>query len=210
MKHKKLFSFIIITMIIIIAGCDNSNTFSSKSDTESYNKSSSSTILVSQEESSKPDISGKGSLWTDKKIKVGFRTIGPISSWQVANSADILRAAEDWNIELAFSDGTGGQEVEITALQSYIENNKDVIGFAPIKENGYEEILREVKEAGIPVILIDRTVNCADESLWTSYIVNDRYKQGQMSGEWLINYLKGKGEIDKNIRIVELNGPEES
>ncbi len=43
----------------------------------------------------------------------------------------------------------------------------DAIGFMPVVESGWEEILTKVKQANIPLYLLIESVDCADESLWT-------------------------------------------
>ena len=53
--------------------------------------------------------------------------------------------------------------------------------FSPITEDGWETVLQEAKEAGIPVILIDRKVKLSDQSLYTTWIGSDFYKEGRMA-----------------------------
>lgn len=69
-------------------------------------------------------------------------------------------------------------------------------------------MLQEAKEAGIPVILIDRKVNVKDQSLYTTWIGSDFQKEGQMAGETLAGYLKAQGRQKEDIRIVVLQGTE--
>jgi galactofuranose transport system substrate-binding protein len=67
-------------------------------------------------------------------------------------------------------------------------------------ETGFEPVLREVKAAGIPVILVDRGVAVSDDSLFTTLIASDFVEEGRMAAQWLARKLGGKG------RIVELQG----
>jgi len=60
--------------------------------------------------------------------------------------------------------------------------------------------LKEIKEAKIPVILMDRGVKVADESLFTTLIASDFVEEGRMAGKWLAEKMGGKGNI------VELKG----
>ena len=74
------------------------------------------------------------------------------------------------------------------------------------QEIGWENTMKKAKEAGIPIILINRTVNCADESLWTTYIVNDWYGEGEMAGKWIIENIKAGKNVDEEIKVLEVTG----
>ena len=71
---------------------------------------------------------------------------------------------------------------------------------APQIETGWEPVLREIKQANIPIILVDRGVKVSDDSLYTTLIASDFVQEGRMAAEWLAKKLNGKGNI------VELQG----
>ena len=52
-------------------------------------------------------------------------------------------------------------------------------------EDGWDTVLQEAKDAGIPVIIIDRQVNVQDESLYTAWIGMDALEEGRKAGRWL-------------------------
>ena len=209
----KRYSKIIICLMILIMlsnliSC--TNTSGQQSQPTSKNESLSSSQIQSQlsSESSKPNISGKGDLCTNKKLKVGLVGPGAAGEWNYTMEKNILNTAKEWNIDMEFVDGQCKQEVQIEHLEDLIEKEVDAIGFIPAVELGWEEVLTKVKQANIPIILIDRVVDCDDRSLWHSRIVNDFDKEGQMAGEWLIEYLEKQGKLDEEIKIAELNGTE--
>jgi len=76
----------------------------------------------------------------------------------------------------------------------------DAIILAPVVETGWEPVLREVKRARIPVILVDRGIKVSDPSLYTTLIASDFVAEGRMAAEWLAKKLDGKGNV------VELQG----
>lgn len=137
-----------------------------------------------------------------KKIVLGFSQIGAESAWRTANSASIKQAAKDAGIELKFADAQQKQENQIKALRAFIAQKVDVIALSPVVETGWGTVLREAKAAGIPVVLTDRLVKEADESLWVSFMGSDFVEEGRRAGRWLLDKTKGKDEI----RIVELQG----
>lgn len=147
----------------------------------------------------------------DQKIIVGYSQIGAESAWRVANTESIKSEAEKRSdcIELKFSDAQQKQENQIKAIRSFIAQGVDVIAFSPVVESGWEPVLREAKNAGIPVILSDRAVDVSDDSLWTTFMGSDFVEEGRRAAQWLVdNYEKVKKpekSMDE-VRIVELVG----
>jgi ABC-type sugar transport system substrate-binding protein len=138
-----------------------------------------------------------------KSIVLGFAQVGDESDWRTANSNSIKSAAAEAGIQLMFSDAQQKPENQIKAVRSFIANQVDVIAFSPIVEDGWDMVLKEAKDAGIPVILTDRTIEIKDESLYTTVIGSDFKEEGRKAGRWLVEKLKDvKGEIN----IVEIQG----
>ena len=98
------------------------------------------------------------------------------------------------------------QENQIKAIRSFISQRVDYIVFSPIEEEGWRTVLTEAREAGIPVILVDRTISKKDESLYTTRVGTDTYWEGEQAGIWLENDLMKAGEQDDIINIVVLEG----
>ena len=96
----------------------------------------------------------------DDKVVIGFSQIGAESEWRTANTNDVKAAAEEMGIELKFSDAQQKQENQIKAIRTFIAQKVDLIGFVPIVETGWDNILREAKRAKIPVI---KAFNWIDE-----------------------------------------------
>ena len=147
----------------------------------------------------------------DKKIVVGFSQVGAESAWRAANTESIKAEAEKRGecIELKFSDAQQKQENQIKAIRNFIAQGVDVIAFSPVVESGWEPVLKEAKDAGIPVILTDRAVDVSDDSLWMTFMGSDFVEEGRRAGKWLVeNYEKVKladKTMDK-VNIVELQG----
>jgi simple sugar transport system substrate-binding protein len=67
--------------------------------------------------------------------------------------------------ELIFDDAQQKQENQIKAIRTFIQQDVDYIVFSPKVETGWNSILQEAKDAGIPVIVTDRYIEAEDESL---------------------------------------------
>ena len=144
----------------------------------------------------------------DRKIVMGYSQIGAESEWRTACTNSVKAAAEDWNIELIFSDAQQKQENQLQAIRSFIRQKVDIICFTPVVSSGWEAILQECKDAKIPTICVDRTIDQGMESdLFNAFIGSDFDLEGRRSAEWLINYMDQIGRGSKNpINVVELQG----
>jgi simple sugar transport system substrate-binding protein len=140
---------------------------------------------------------------------VGFSQIGSESEWRTANTISVQNAFnEDPSFILIYSDAQQRQENQIKALRSFIQRKVDVILFTALVETGYGPVLQEAKNAGIPVVMIDRDVAKEDQGLRLTIMGSDFVKEGEKTGIWLADYLKkiGKDDGAKAINIVELQG----
>ncbi|AGL17283.1 ABC transporter substrate-binding protein [Actinoplanes sp. N902-109] len=137
------------------------------------------------------------------KLTLGFSQVGAESGWRTANTKSIQESAAAAGIDLKFSDAQGKQENQIKAIRSFITQRVDVIAFSPVVESGWGPVLREAKDAGIPVILTDRAVDEKDTSLYKSFIGSDFVLEGKKAGEWLVKQYEGKTDP---VNIVELQG----
>jgi simple sugar transport system substrate-binding protein len=145
-----------------------------------------------------PSASGSGGA--KKDYVVGFSQIGAESAWRTAETNSVQEEAKKRGVTLKFSDGQQKQENQIKALRSFITQKVDVIFLAPKVETGWDPILREAKRANIPVVLLDRGVKVSDDSLYATLITSDFVEEGRMAGKWLVERLKGTGNV------VELQG----
>lgn len=140
---------------------------------------------------------------SDQKITLGFSQVGAESGWRTANTKSIQDSAKEAGIELKFSDAQQKQENQIKAIRNFIQQKVDVIAFSPVVESGWDTVLKEAKDAGIPVILTDRAVDSKDTSLYETFIGSDFVEEGRRAGKWLVEQYK---DNEEEITIVELQG----
>jgi ABC-type sugar transport system substrate-binding protein len=139
----------------------------------------------------------------DGKITLGFAQVGAESGWRTANTKSIQESAAAAGIDLKFSDAQQKQENQIKAIRSYIAQKVDVIAFSPVVETGWDTVLKEAKDAGIPVILTDRAIDSPDTSLYRTFIGSDFVLEGKKVGDWVVDQYKGKTDT---VNIAELEG----
>ena len=140
-------------------------------------------------------------------IVVGFSQLGSESGWRTAHTMSVQNAlTKDKGYFLIFNNARQMQENQIKAIRSFISQRVDYIVFAPVIEDGWDTVLQEAKDAGIPVIIIDRMVNVQDDSLYTTWIGMDALEEGKKAGKWLEQYLLERKESSEIINIVVLQG----
>jgi simple sugar transport system substrate-binding protein len=151
----------------------------------------------------------------DRKIVMGYSQIGAESEWRTACTNSVKAAAEEYNVELIFSDAQQKQENQLQAIRSFIRQKVDVIGFTPVVETGWDAILQEIKDAGIPVICVDRQVTLAagkkQEDYITAFIGSNMVTEAQKAVKWIADYMKATGNSKKkddgkvaiNVAILE-------
>ena len=135
-------------------------------------------------------------------IVLGFAQVGAESGWRTANTKSIQDAAKEAGIDLKFSDAQQKQENQIKAIRSYIQQKVDVIAFSPVVESGWDTVLKEAKDAEIPVVLTDRAVDSTDTSLYVSFIGSDFIEEGKKAGTWVTEEF---ADAD-SVKIIQLEG----
>lgn len=128
----------------------------------------------------------------DGKLTVGFAQIKEDSPWRTTETNSVQQEAErlDINLKLSVTDQAG----QIAAIRDFIAQKVDGILLAPQTRSGWNEVLQEAKDAGIPVVLLDRGLD-APESLWVTQISSDFAFEGREAGKWVADKLKGKGTV---------------
>ena len=142
-------------------------------------------------------------------IVVGVSQLGSESVWRTANTASIQNTFTRENgYLLIFDNARQKQENQIKAIRSFISQQVDYIVFSPIEEDGWDVVLEEAREAGIPVIVMDREVNIDNKSLYVTRVGSDFNAEGENAGLWLADHLEEQGRSDDEINIVVLQGTE--
>jgi len=131
---------------------------------------------------------------------IGFSQIGSESGWRAAETSVTKAVAAELGIDLKFADAQQKQENQIKAIRGFIAQGVDAILVAPVVATGWEEVLTEAKEAGIPVVLLDRGIE-GPEDLYLTSVASDQVKEGRVAGEWLVGAVG-----DRQCNVVELQG----
>jgi simple sugar transport system substrate-binding protein len=143
---------------------------------------------------------GANSAGGGKVVTVGFAQTGSESGWRAANTQSMKTAFSAKNgFKLIFNSADNKPENQIAAVHSFINQGVDAIVIAAVVTTGWDDVLKEAKDAKIPVILEDRTVD-ADPSLYASWIGDDFEKEGETAGAWAAKTL---GTAPTNMVVLE-------
>ncbi|KAA0110039.1 ABC transporter substrate-binding protein [Mycolicibacterium sp. P9-22] len=137
------------------------------------------------------------------QLTMGFSQVGAESGWRTANTKSIQDAAKEAGVDLKFSDANGEQENQISAIRSFVQQGVDVIAFSPVVRTGWDAVLLEAQNAGIPVILTDRAVDTQEPDVYKTFLGADFVDEGRRAGDWVVQqYASAPGPVN----IVQLEG----
>ncbi len=200
---KKKVMAVLLSTGLLLTGCAGSG------NSDSAGLDSSAEEQSTEDQNVSPD--GASSLITEEVsedlIVVGLAQVGSESDWRLTNTASYRSTfTEENGYYLIFADGQQKQENQVKAIRNFILQDVDYIILDPIVETGWDSVLEEAKEAGIPVILADRTISVSNPSLYTTWVGSNFYQEGVDAGNWLQQYLESEGRNDEQINIVTLQG----
>ncbi len=138
---------------------------------------------------------------------IGFSQLGAESDYRSANSESIKNVfIRSMGYTLLFQDGQQKQSNQISAIRKFIQSDVDYILLSPVTESGWDTVLMEAKDADIPVILVDRTVEVEDDDLYLCHVGSDFFLEAQKACEWLKAYTDSIGMESGDVHIVDLQG----
>ncbi|HWR24561.1 MAG TPA: substrate-binding domain-containing protein [Feifaniaceae bacterium] len=140
-----------------------------------------------------------------RPIRVGYAQVGKESSWRLANNASIQSAAHAFHIELTAVDANQSQQRQVEAVLGFIVDRVDVIVISPVVNTGWDQVLREAKAAGIPVLLSDRNIEVPDEDMFRTFIGADFKEEGRRAMRWILKNVPAS-EDGRTLNIMELQG----
>ncbi|MDO4343381.1 MAG: ABC transporter substrate-binding protein [Eubacteriales bacterium] len=134
-------------------------------------------------------------------ITVGYAQVGHESDWRTANTKnyeDVFSAENGYELSLIDCDNDNAAQLE--AVRNFITQGLDYIIIAPIQSAGWDTVLQEAQDAGIPVIIADREIE-ADASMYDAWVGTNTKNEGITAGNWLAEQLDGA-----EAKILQIEG----
>jgi galactofuranose transport system substrate-binding protein len=136
-------------------------------------------------------------VWTYPDMTVGFLQTGSEGGWRAANTASFKETAEQLGLNLKFYDSQNDLAKQVAGFQQFIQDPEvDVIVMSPLEVTGWEQVLKDAKAAGKPVILSDRRID-GFEDLYATFIGADFVEEGRKAGTDMCKLLEGSEK--KNV-----------
>lgn len=136
-------------------------------------------------------------------VVVGVSQVGAESDWRVANSESMKSVfTEERGYRMLFEDARQIQENQIMAVRRFIQLRVDYIVIMPLSETGWDSVLQEAKDAGIPVIVADRMVDVENDSLYAAHVGSNVYAQAQKAVAW----MEKKYRNADRVNIIHIQG----
>lgn len=133
-------------------------------------------------------------------IKVGIINNDPNESgYRTANDKDMKNTFTEANgYDASFAYSLKNDE-QIAAAQKFIQDEVDYLLLSAADTSGWDSVLKDAQDAGIKVILFDRTID-ADDSLYEASVVSDMAKEGDTAVDWL------KSQNLEEYNIIHIQG----
>ena len=194
MKKKVLAMLLASAMVFGLTACGSSaaDTAEAPAATEEAATEEAAEAPAAEETAEAPAASGD-------LIKVGIINNDPNESgYRTANDKDLKATfceANGYDASFAYSLKNGEQ---ITAAQKFIQDGVDYLLLSAADTSGWDSVLKDAQDAGIRVILFDRTID-ADPSLYEASIVSDMAFEGENTVKW----LESQGLDEYNIIHIQ-------
>ncbi|HEV2067128.1 MAG TPA: ABC transporter substrate-binding protein [Thermomicrobiales bacterium] len=134
---------------------------------------------------------------------VGFSQVEMNNPWRIAQTESMQEEAEARGHELVYTEAGGSEAKQIADVDSMIAQQVDLIFLAPRSETPLAQAVLKAKDAGIPVILLDRDVDHAIAEPGEDYVCfigSNFIQEGARAAAWLAETMGGTAQI------IELEG----
>jgi galactofuranose transport system substrate-binding protein len=130
-------------------------------------------------------------VYTYSDMVVGFLQTGSEGGWRAANSASFKETATQLGVTLKFYDSQNDIARQVAGFQQFIQDPEvNVIVMSPLETAGWEQVLKDAKAAGKPVILSDRRID-GFEDYYVTFIGADFVEEGRKAGREMCALLEG-------------------
>jgi inositol transport system substrate-binding protein len=167
MKVKNAAMFFVVLMMLMLAACGGNQT------------------------SSEGDTASGGGSSEKKVIGVSISNLDEFLTYM--QDAMKEEAANHTEYEFVYTDAQNDSAKQMNQIENFIAQKVDAVVFTPVDTIAAVDIIARVKDAGIPVIVANRTFDGVEEA--TAYVGSESIQSGVLQMEEVAQLLDGKGNI---------------
>jgi galactofuranose transport system substrate-binding protein len=127
---------------------------------------------------------------------IGFSQSEPDSaSFRAAETQSMRDAVADAGAEIVVTNANNELPKQISDIQDMLNQGIDILVIAPVNSDGLDPALDAAKEAGVPVVTIDRKVTNASCEDYLTFIGSDFEEQGKRAADALADVTGGEANV---------------
>ncbi|MHC4456384.1 MAG: substrate-binding domain-containing protein [Planctomycetota bacterium] len=150
-----------------------------------------------EEQSAKSEPVAKKKDLKDIKIGISMYTLGAPYFAAQLNAAK--KKAEQLGMKVAYTEARDDMVTQLANVEDLLTQGIDLLIFNPKDPQGAIPATKAATKAGVPIIVIDSTIDQAADFVTT--IQSNNLANGELIGEWLVKKMKGE-----SIKIALISG----
>lgn len=132
------------------------------------------------------------------KFVIGFSQANKAEPWRTWMDSSLMKAASEHpELEIRYADAQQDNSKQVADVENFLRQRVDLLIISPNESKPLTGIVKRVYDSGIPVIVLDRSV---EGDSYTTFIGADNREIGKAAGDYAVQLLGGKGSV------VELKG----
>ena len=189
MKKVALTLAVLLIMAMFI-GCT--------ADQPSGSAQSADTTTQGQESTAADETAGSG------QITVAYAQGELVNAWRVCNQADMKKSIEDQGWNFITADANQDPSKQLADVENLLAQKPDYLVLSPLESDALAPAVDMCEEAGVPLIVIDRTLNAEVGGMYKTVIAQSHVISGRALAERTVELLTEKyGEPKGNVVHVQ-------
>lgn len=126
---------------------------------------------------------------------IGFSNASVDNTWRLAQLHSIEAAAarhKDVIKQLIITDANNNPSKQVSDIEDLLQRGVDILLVSASKSDALDPVVTRAMKNGTPVIMVDRRVTSDN---FVSFVTASDQVTGRLFAQWLVETLKGKGNI---------------
>lgn len=125
--------------------------------------------------------------------KVGYSTSLAANEWMKAQRHGVIETAKTHGFDLSVVDANDRPEKQVKDLEDLVMRRMDAIIVNTYYADAITPAVREINEAGIPLVVLSSSLSSSVD--WTAHLAIDNLGTATKAGEIYVEKLGGKGKV---------------